>query len=69
MFHNKARLFIKGYSQQEGIDYDESFALVARLEVIRIFITYTTYKNFYVYQMDVKRAFLNGELEEMIYVE
>ena len=66
---NKARLVAKGYSQQEGIDYDETFAPVARLEAIRIFLAYAAHKQFKVFQMDVKSAFLNGELEEEVYVE
>ena len=66
---NKARLVAKGYSQQEGIDYDETFAPVARLEAIRIFLAYAAHKQFKVFQMDVKSAFLNGELEEEAYVE
>ncbi|KAL8147667.1 hypothetical protein AgCh_005113 [Apium graveolens] len=66
---NKARLVAKGYSQQEGIDYDETFASVARLEAIRIFLAYVAHKKFTVFQMDVKSAFLNGELEEEVYVE
>ena len=61
---NKARLVAKGYSQDEGIDYDETFAPVARLEAIRIFLAFAAHSNFKVYQMDVKSAFLNGELEE-----
>ncbi|KAK6136992.1 hypothetical protein DH2020_029267 [Rehmannia glutinosa] len=61
---NKARLVAKGYCQEEGIDFDETFAPVARLEAIRMFLAYTTHKNFIVYQMDVKSAFLNGLLEE-----
>ncbi|KAL8155717.1 hypothetical protein AgCh_000934 [Apium graveolens] len=66
---NKARLVAKDYSQQEGIDYDETFAPVARLEAIRIFLDYAAHKKFKVFQMDVKSAFLNGELEEEVYVE
>ena len=66
---NKARLVVKGYSQQEGIDYDETYALVARLEAIRIFLAYAAHMKFKVFQMDVKSAFLNGELEEEVYVE
>ncbi|KAL8125961.1 hypothetical protein AgCh_013308 [Apium graveolens] len=66
---NKARLVAKGYSQYEGIDYDETFAPVARLEAIRIFLAYAAHKKFTVFQMDVKSAFLNGELEEEVYVE
>ncbi|GJT55387.1 retrovirus-related pol polyprotein from transposon TNT 1-94 [Tanacetum coccineum] len=57
---NKARLVAQGYSQEEGIDYDETFAPVARIEAIRIFLAFATYMNFKVYQMDVKSAFLNG---------
>lgn len=66
---NKARLIVKGYFQQEGTDYDETFASVARLEVVRIFLAYATYKNFGVYQMDIKCVLLKGELEEILYVE
>ncbi|KAK6146420.1 hypothetical protein DH2020_020289 [Rehmannia glutinosa] len=66
---NKARLVAKGYCQEEGIDFDETFAPVARLEAIRMFLAYATHKNFIVYQMDVKSAFLNGLLEEEVYVE
>ena len=66
---NKARLVAKGYSHQEGIEFDETFAPVARLEAIIIFLAYATHANFKVYQMDVKSAFLNGELEEEVYVQ
>ncbi|PWA86471.1 copia-type pol polyprotein [Artemisia annua] len=66
---NKARLVAKGYNQQEGIDYEETFAPVARMEAIRIFLAYATYMNFKVYQMDVKSAFLNGKLKEEVYVQ
>ena len=66
---NKARLVAKGYSQEEGIDYDETYAPVARLEAIRMFLAFAAHSNFRVYQMDVKSAFLNGELEEEVYVE
>ena len=66
---NKARLVAKGYCQQEGIDYDETFAPVARLEAIRIFLAYAAHKNMKVFQMDVKCAFLNGILHEEVYVE
>nr|GEU63358.1 retrovirus-related Pol polyprotein from transposon TNT 1-94 [Tanacetum cinerariifolium] len=65
---NMARLVTKGYSQEEGIDFEESFAPVARLEAIRIFIANAASKNMTVYQMDVKPAFLNGELKEEVYV-
>nr|GFD18425.1 copia protein [Tanacetum cinerariifolium] len=57
-----------GYSQQEGIDYDETFAPVARIEDIRLFLAYVAHKDFTVYQMDVKTAFLNGILKEEVYV-
>ncbi|KAJ9535957.1 LOW QUALITY PROTEIN: hypothetical protein OSB04_un000880 [Centaurea solstitialis] len=65
---NKARLVAKGYRQQEGIDYNETFAPVARIEAIRMFLAYATHKDFTVYQMDVKTAFLNGVLKEEVYV-
>nr|GEZ41209.1 retrovirus-related Pol polyprotein from transposon TNT 1-94 [Tanacetum cinerariifolium] len=65
---NKARLVARGYSQEEGIDFEESFAPVARLEVIRISLVYAAHKNMVVYQMDVKTAFLNGNLREEVYV-
>ncbi|GKE40017.1 retrovirus-related pol polyprotein from transposon TNT 1-94 [Tanacetum coccineum] len=64
---NKARLVAKGYQQEEGIDFEESFALVARIEAIRIFIANASSKNMTIYQMDVKTAFLNGELKEEVY--
>ncbi|GKE28028.1 retrovirus-related pol polyprotein from transposon TNT 1-94, partial [Tanacetum coccineum] len=65
---NKARLVAKGYRQEEGLDFEESFTPVARLEAIRIFLANATNKNITVYQMDVKTAFLNGELKEKVYV-
>ncbi|KAJ9565746.1 hypothetical protein OSB04_001712 [Centaurea solstitialis] len=65
---NKARLVAKGFKQQAGFDYDETFAPVARIEAIRIFLAYAAHRNFTVYQMDVKTAFLNGELKEEVYV-
>ncbi|GJW92765.1 integrase, catalytic region, zinc finger, CCHC-type containing protein [Tanacetum coccineum] len=65
---NKDRLVAKGYSQQEGIDFEESFAPVARLEAVRLFVVYATHKSFPVYQMDVKTTFLNGPLKEEVYV-
>ncbi|GKG22213.1 retrovirus-related pol polyprotein from transposon TNT 1-94, partial [Tanacetum coccineum] len=61
-------LVAKGYRQEEGIDFEESFALVARIEAIRIFIANAVSKNMIIYQMDVKTAFLNGELKEEVYV-
>nr|GFC77950.1 retrovirus-related Pol polyprotein from transposon TNT 1-94 [Tanacetum cinerariifolium] len=65
---NKARLVARGYRQEEGIDFEESFAPVARLEAIWIFLAYPAHKNMIVYQMDVKTAFLNGNLREEVYV-
>ncbi|GKG56672.1 retrovirus-related pol polyprotein from transposon TNT 1-94, partial [Tanacetum coccineum] len=58
----------KGYAQEEGIDFEESFAPVARLEAVRIFLAYAAYKSFPIYQMDVKMTFLNGPLKEEVYV-
>ncbi|XP_073133454.1 uncharacterized protein [Henckelia pumila] len=69
VIRNKARLVAQGFRLEKDIDFDESFAPVARVEAIRIFIAYTAYKNFKVYQMDVKSAFLNGLLQEEVYVE
>nr|GEY88552.1 retrovirus-related Pol polyprotein from transposon TNT 1-94 [Tanacetum cinerariifolium] len=66
--NNKARLVARGYRQEEGIDFEQSFALVARLQAIRIFLAYVAHKNMAVYQMDVKNAFLNGNLREEVYV-
>nr|GFA78412.1 putative ribonuclease H-like domain-containing protein [Tanacetum cinerariifolium] len=65
---NKARLVARGYLQKKGIDFEESFAPVARLEAIQIFPAYAAHKNMVVYQMDVKTAFLNGDLREEVYV-
>ncbi|GJW05804.1 putative ribonuclease H-like domain-containing protein [Tanacetum coccineum] len=65
---NKARLVAQGHRQEEGIDYDEVFAPVARLEAIRIFLAYASYMGFIVYQMDVKSAFLYGKIDEEVYV-
>nr|GEV37190.1 retrovirus-related Pol polyprotein from transposon TNT 1-94 [Tanacetum cinerariifolium] len=65
---NKARLVARGYRQEEGIDFEESFAPVARLEAIWIFLAYAAHKNMVVYQMDVKTAFLNGNLGEEVYI-
>ncbi|KAJ9547722.1 hypothetical protein OSB04_020265 [Centaurea solstitialis] len=64
VIRNKARLIAQGYCQEEGIDYEETFAPVARLEAIRIFLAYAAHRGFTVYQMDVKSAFLNGKLNE-----
>ncbi|GJZ61657.1 putative ribonuclease H-like domain-containing protein [Tanacetum coccineum] len=65
---NKARLVALGYRQEEGIDYDEVFAPVARIEAIRIFLAFASYMGFIVYQMDVKSAFLYGTIDEDVYV-
>ncbi|GJW14560.1 putative ribonuclease H-like domain-containing protein [Tanacetum coccineum] len=65
---NKARLVAQGYTQEKGIDYDEVFAPIARIEAIRLFLAYALFKDFVVYQMDVKSAFLYGKIEEEVYV-
>ncbi|GJZ06432.1 retrovirus-related pol polyprotein from transposon TNT 1-94 [Tanacetum coccineum] len=65
---NKAHLVAKGYRQEEGLDFEESFGPIAKLEAIRIFLANAASKNMTVYQMDVKTAFLNGELKEEVYV-
>jgi hypothetical protein len=69
VIRNKARLVCKGYAQQEGIDFEETFAPVARLEAIRMFLAFSSFQQIKVYQMDVKSAFLNGDLEEEVYIE
>lgn len=69
IIRNKARLVVKGYNQQEGIDYEETFAPVAGLEAIRIIIAIASYMGFKLYQIDVKCAFLNGFLNEDVYGE
>jgi hypothetical protein len=66
---NKERLVCKGYSQVEGIDFEETFSPVSRMEAIRLIISYACSKNIKVYQMDVKSTFLNGDLEEEVYIE
>ncbi|GJY37583.1 retrovirus-related pol polyprotein from transposon TNT 1-94 [Tanacetum coccineum] len=68
VIRNKARHVAKGYAQEEGIDFEESFALVARLEAVRIFVVYAAHKSFPIYQMDMKTTFLNGPLKEEVYV-
>ncbi|GJT21816.1 retrovirus-related pol polyprotein from transposon TNT 1-94 [Tanacetum coccineum] len=65
---NKARLVSQGFRQEEGIDFKESFALVARIEAIYIFVANAANKNMTIFQMDVKTAFLNGELKEKVYI-
>nr|KYP54959.1 Retrovirus-related Pol polyprotein from transposon TNT 1-94 [Cajanus cajan] len=69
IIRNKVRLVAKGYNQEEGIDYDETFAPVARIEAIRLLLAYSSIMNFKLYQMDVKSAFLNGLRQEEVYVE
>ena len=66
---NKPRLVAQGYNQEEGIDFDETFAPVARLEVIRLLLAFACHMNFKLFQMDVKIAFLNGFIQEEVYVE
>jgi hypothetical protein len=66
---NKARLVVKGYSQVEGLDFDETYAPVSRLESICILLAYAIYHGFKLYQMDVKSVFLNGPIKEEVYVE
>ncbi|GJX63429.1 retrovirus-related pol polyprotein from transposon TNT 1-94 [Tanacetum coccineum] len=68
VIRNKARLVAKGYAQKEGIDFEESFTPVARLEDVRLFIAYVAHKSFTVYQMDIKMTFLYGPLKEEVYV-
>ena len=64
----KARLVAKGYAQKEGIDYEETFSLVAMLKSIRILLSIAAHLDYEIWQMDVKTAFLNGHLEEDIYM-
>ena len=69
VIRNKARLVAQGYSQVEGLDYGETFAPVARIESICILLAFATSHNFILHQMDVKSAFLNGSLSELVYVK
>ncbi|GKB89221.1 retrovirus-related pol polyprotein from transposon TNT 1-94 [Tanacetum coccineum] len=69
VINSKVRLVSQGYNQQEEIAYEETFALVVRLEAIRVFLAYAAYMGFMVYQMDVKSAFLNGKISEEVYVQ
>ena len=69
IIRNKARPVAKGYIQLEGVDYDETYAPVARMEAIRIFLAYVAHNNVKVYQMDVKCALLYGELNEEVYLQ
>nr|GFC15654.1 integrase, catalytic region, zinc finger, CCHC-type, peptidase aspartic, catalytic [Tanacetum cinerariifolium] len=68
VIRNKSRLVVRGYRQEEGLDFEESFASVAKMEAIRIFLAYAAHKSFTVFQMDVKTAFLHGSLKEDVYV-
>ena len=69
MICNKARLVAKGFAQVEGLDFGETFAPVARLEAIRILLAYASHHNMKLFQMDVKSAFLNGLINELVFVE
>ncbi|GKA73079.1 retrovirus-related pol polyprotein from transposon TNT 1-94 [Tanacetum coccineum] len=69
VIQNKTRLVVRGYRQEEEIDFEESFAPVARMEAIRIFLAYVAHKSFTVFQMDVKTAFLHGTLKEDVYAK
>ncbi|GJW49148.1 retrovirus-related pol polyprotein from transposon TNT 1-94 [Tanacetum coccineum] len=68
VIRNKTHLVVRGYHQEEGIDFEESLAPVARMEAIRIFLAYDAHKSFIVFQMDVKIAFLHGTLKEDVYM-
>ena len=69
MTRNKTSLVAQGFTQVEGLDFEETYALVARLEAIRMLLAYAAHHNFKLYQMDVKSAFLNGPIQELVYVE
>jgi hypothetical protein len=69
IINNKSRLVCKGYAQVEGIDFEEIFSPVARLEAIIMFLAFACFRNFKIYQMNVKSAFLNRTLEEEVYIE
>ena len=69
IIRNESRLVTQGYTQVEGVDFDETFAPIARLESIRILLSITSHLNFKLYQMDVRSVFLNGMLQEEVYVE
>nr|GFB93357.1 hypothetical protein [Tanacetum cinerariifolium] len=68
IIRNKTHLVLRGYRQEEGIDFEKSFTLVARMDAIRIFLAYASHKSFIVFQMDVKTAFLHGSLKEDVYM-
>nr|GFC62747.1 retrovirus-related Pol polyprotein from transposon TNT 1-94 [Tanacetum cinerariifolium] len=67
VIRNKSRLVVRGYHQEEGLDFEVSFTSVARMEAIRIFLAYAAHKSFTVFQMDVKTVFLHGSLKEDMY--
>ena len=69
IIRKKARLVVQNYTQIEGIDFEETFAPIARLEIIRMTLAFTSSKDFKLFQMDVKSVFLNGFIEEEVYVE
>ena len=69
VIRNKTRLVAQEYSQEEGINSDETYAPIARLETIRMLLAFACHKNFRLYQMDVKSVFLNGYINEEVYVE
>ena len=69
VIRNKARLVTQGYNQEKGIDFDVTFVLIARIEVIRLLLAFACHMNFKLFQMDVKSAFLNGFIQEEVYVE
>ena len=69
IIRNKARLVAQGFNQEEGINYEETFAPIARLEAIRMLLAFACFKDFILYQMDVKSAFLNGFINEEVCVE
>ena len=66
---NKSRLVVQGYNQEEGIDYNETFSPVARMEAFRILIAFAAFMGFKLYQMDVKNAFLNGDFKQKVFVK
>nr|GFD10644.1 copia protein [Tanacetum cinerariifolium] len=68
VIRNKSRLVAKGYAQKDGVDFEESFAPVARLEAVRLFIAYPAHKSFTIYQIDVKTVFPYGPLKEKVYI-
>ena len=69
VIRNKSRIVCKVYAQQEGIEFEETFSPVSRIEAIRLFLAFSSFQQFKVYQMDVKFAFLNSDIEEEVYIE